>query len=146
MSKNLIMVGVAIVLITAFFVFINSDASSGSNKTGTASVVNATNGTNQLLDSQEFISKYKSMPDSILIDVRTPAEFNSSNISSSINIDYENPSFVSEINNLDKTKSYFIYCRSGNRSARAHRIMKDAGIENIYELKGGIVAGPELLK
>lgn len=131
MNKNLITIG-AVVLVVILFVFIGSNKTNTSNKPNTATALNATSNINPLLESQEFISKYKSTLNSVLIDVRTPAEFNTSHIASAINIDYEDSSFTEEINKLDKTKTYFIYCRSGNRSGRAHKIMKDAGIENIY--------------
>lgn len=97
------------------------------------------------LDGKSFLEKYKQTSNAVLVDVRTPAEFNSGHISSAINIDYENPSFASEIQKLDSSKTYFIYCRSGNRSARAISVMKNDNIKNIYELQGGISSAPELL-
>jgi rhodanese-related sulfurtransferase len=43
------------------------------------------------------------------------------------------------ISSLDKTQSYFVYCRSGARSAQACQILKQQGIENCYNLLGGIL-------
>lgn len=105
-----------------------------------------TSSASSLLNSKDFISKYKSSPNAILIDVRTPAEFNSGHIPDAINIDYENSNFKDEVKKLDPSKEYFVYCRSGNRSSKAIPIMNSAGINNTYDLSGGIVAAPELLK
>ena len=99
-----------------------------------------------LLNSSDFISKYKSTPNAVLVDVRTPAEFDASHIQGAINVDYENSNFGSEVKKLDASKTYFVYCRSGNRSSKSVVIMKDNGIKNIYDLQGGISNAPELLK
>lgn len=99
-----------------------------------------------ILNSEDFISKYNSTPEAVLVDVRTPAEFNLGHIKGAVNIDYENVNFENEIKKLDASKTYFIYCRSGNRSSKSAIIMKNNGINNIYDLQGGISGSPELLK
>lgn len=88
----------------------------------------------------DFIQKYNTTPNSVLVDVRTPGEFLSGHIDKAVNIDFENQSFISELKKLDTTKTYFVYCRSGNRSGQAVSLMKANGIKNIYELQGGIVS------
>jgi len=98
-----------------------------------------------LLNSSDFISKYKSTPNAILVDVRTPIEFEAGHIQGAINVDYENVNFRSEVKKLDTSKTYFIYCRSGNRSSKSAIIMKDSGIKNIYDLQDGVSNNPELL-
>lgn len=103
-------------------------------------------GASGVLNSQDFISKYKSTQNAVLVDVRTPSEFNSGHIQGAINVDYENTNFVSEVKKLDASKTYFVYCRSGNRSSKSVIIMKGNGIKNIYDLKGGISNALELLK
>ena len=98
------------------------------------------------LNGKDFIATYKSTENSVLLDVRTPNEYMSSHIASAINIDFENQTFLSEIKKLDTSKTYFVYCRSGNRSGQAIMVMKNNGFKNIYELKGGINVSPELLR
>ncbi len=100
---------------------------------------------NTSLNAEEFISKYKNSPDAILIDVRTPSEYNFSHIKNSINIDFENSNFVNNIKKIDKNKDYYIYCRSGFRSGKALIEMKQNGIINVHDLAGGIISSPQLL-
>ena len=93
------------------------------------------------LDPAQFKSKMAEKG-IVLVDVRTPSEHAAGNIAPSINIDVLNPSFKSEIEKLDKSKTYLVYCRSGSRSARASKIMLDAGFKNIYNLLGGYNGWP----
>jgi rhodanese-related sulfurtransferase len=74
----------------------------------------------------------------ITLDVRTPGEFMEGHLVNAINIDVENPSFASEIEKLDKTATYAVYCRSGRRSANAISKMKDAGFTNMFNLNAGV--------
>jgi rhodanese-related sulfurtransferase len=74
----------------------------------------------------------------ITLDVRTPGEFMEGHLVNAINIDVENPSFASEIEKLDKTATYAVYCRSGRRSANAVATMKDAGFSSLYNLNAGV--------
>ncbi len=102
-------------------------------------------GSPKKLAGAEFIDKYTNTPNAMLIDVRTPGEFNTGHIDQAINIDFENSTFVSEIKKLDTTKTYFVYCRSGNRSGQAISVMKSNGIKNIYELNGGIISNTKTI-
>tara|TARA_B100001778_G_C18459695_1_gene570568 strand:+ start:15 stop:323 length:309 start_codon:yes stop_codon:yes gene_type:complete len=75
-----------------------------------------------------------------IIDVRTADEYNISHIPNSKNIDFYNPqNFMQEINKLDKNQSYYIYCRSGIRSANSCALMKELGFKKTFNLVGGIV-------
>ena len=47
--------------------------------------------------------------------------------------------FIDEINTLNKNKSYYVYCRSGARSAQAVQLMRDLGFNETYNLLGGIL-------
>jgi rhodanese-related sulfurtransferase len=73
------------------------------------------------------------------LDVRTPGEFMTGHIQGAQNIDFESGSFESQIESLDKNGTYAVYCRSGNRSGQAVKVMQDAGFENVYNLNGGVV-------
>ena len=78
--------------------------------------------------------------DALILDVRTPEEFETSRIPNSVNIDFYNPEiFMQQIVKLDKDKSYYIYCRTGVRSANSCHLMKELGFAKTYNLIGGIV-------
>lgn len=76
--------------------------------------------------------------DYVLLDIRTPGEFAEGYIEGAINIDYYEANFRDELAKLDRSKSYIIYCRSGNRSGKSLRIMKSLGFKRVYNILGGI--------
>jgi rhodanese-related sulfurtransferase len=79
--------------------------------------------------------------EAIVLDVRTEEEFESGYIPNAINIDIRmGAGFIDELNKLDKTVPYYVYCRSGARSAQAVQIMQDMGFVFSYNLLGGILA------
>jgi rhodanese-related sulfurtransferase len=75
----------------------------------------------------------------ITLDVRTPGEFMSGFIKGAKNIDFQSGNFETEIAALDKNVTYAVYCRSGNRSGQAVKVMHDAGFHNVYNLNGGVI-------
>ena len=75
----------------------------------------------------------------ITLDVRTPGEFNEGHIDGALLIDFQSGNFENEIASLDKSKTYAVYCRSGNRSGEAVKVMSDAGFTNLYNLDGGVI-------
>ena len=88
------------------------------------------------LGAAEFLEKTTAQ-DVVLIDVRTPGEFAEGNIANALNIDVQSSSFDSQIAQLDPTKTYALYCRSGNRSGIAAEKMADAGFTSIYNATVG---------
>lgn len=73
----------------------------------------------------------------VIVDVRTPEEYNGGHIEKAINIDFYNSDFENNLRTLDKNLPYLIYCRSGNRSNMAKDIFQQMGFKEIYELDGG---------
>ena len=79
-------------------------------------------------------------PEAVVLDVRTEDEFEGGHIPNALNIDLRMGSgFIDEVNALDKNKSYYVYCRSGARSAQAVQLMRDLGFSETYNLIGGII-------
>lgn len=93
---------------------------------------------------KEFKEKMEKFDDVVLIDVRTPEEIAFHALPGHVAINIADPSFTMKIDELDREKSYFVYCRSGNRSAHACRYMMMQGFKKLYNLQGGIVAWDEL--
>ena len=69
-----------------------------------------------------------------IIDVRTADEYSNGHVKDSTNIDFLKPDFKEQILKLDKTKTYKLYCRSGNRSGQAMKIMKSLGFKDVENL------------
>ena len=78
--------------------------------------------------------------DLIIIDVRTPEEWSEGSLPETINIDVKASNFEEKVNQLDKSKTYLVHCRSGKRSARAVKIMEKNGFTDIYHMDGGFLA------
>ncbi|MBL7958844.1 rhodanese-like domain-containing protein [bacterium] len=74
----------------------------------------------------------------IVLDVRTPGEYKSGHVAQSVSIDIMQAGFEDKINKLDKEKTYYIYCRSGNRSSNASSIMTNLGFTKVYNVKDRI--------
>lgn len=74
----------------------------------------------------------------ILLDVRTAGEYMAGHIEGALNIDVEGMTFEGEIKQLDKTKTYAIYCQSGRRSRIAAETMANAGFTKLFNLDQGI--------
>lgn len=91
------------------------------------------------LTQEDWVSQSEADENAVILDVRTEDEFNEGFISTAINIDiHRGQDFVNEIEALDKNKNYYVYCRSGMRSAKACEIMNQLGFENAFNLTGGI--------
>lgn len=76
----------------------------------------------------------------VLLDVRTPEEFQEGNIPNSVNYDFMSDDFESMIRDLDKEKTYYVYCKSGNRSTKASAKLQEAGFKKVINLKDGYSA------
>ncbi len=75
----------------------------------------------------------------ITLDVRTQGEYAEGHLEGAQLIDFQSGNFEKEISSLDKNATYAVYCRSGNRSGQAVKVMHDAGFHNVYNLNGGVI-------
>ena len=92
------------------------------------------------LTQEEWVSQLENDDNAVVLDVRTDGEVADGIIANAIHIDiYKGQEFISEIEELDKSKNYYVYCRSGNRSGQACNIMEQLGFDNAYNLEGGIL-------
>jgi rhodanese-related sulfurtransferase len=90
------------------------------------------------LSQDEWTKQLEEDNNSIVLDVRTQDEVDEGMIPNSIHIDiYKGQGFIYELEELDKTKSYYVYCRSGARSGQACAIMNQLGFDNAFNLEGG---------
>ena len=86
-----------------------------------------------------LIQNNQNNSDFVIIDVRTPGEFADGYIENANNIDFYATTFREELDNLDKNKTYLIYCRSGARSGSALDIMAELNFEEVYNILGGML-------
>ena len=89
-------------------------------------------------DANDLIEQNRGKEGFVILDVRTPEEYEGGRIEGSENIDYYGDDFRERIEALDKDQTYLVYCASGNRSGRALKLMSDLGFERVYNLIGGI--------
>ena len=92
------------------------------------------------LESTAFLAMIKATPNAVVIDVRTPAETTTGMVEGAVNLDVQGSGFADAISKFDKEKPYFIYCRSGVRSANACRKMHELGFSKLYNLSGGYLS------
>ncbi|MDA0177211.1 MULTISPECIES: rhodanese-like domain-containing protein [Mesoflavibacter] len=92
------------------------------------------------LSQEQWTEQLQADDNAIILDVRTEAEVAERKIPNSINIDiHKGQGFIYQLEELDKSKNYYVYCRSGARSGQACNIMNQLGFENAYNLVGGIL-------
>lgn len=86
--------------------------------------------------ARELISENKNNPNFIVIDFRTLNEFSTGHLQNAVCVDFNSDNFREDLDKLDKSKVYLIYCRSGYRSALALEMMQEMGFVKIYDLGG----------
>ncbi|MEH6659244.1 rhodanese-like domain-containing protein [Leeuwenhoekiella marinoflava] len=92
------------------------------------------------ITQEEWEDLLASDANAYILDVRTQNEVDEGIIPNSHHIDiYEGQGFIDKVNELDKSKNYYIYCRSGNRSGQAAQLMDQLGFETTYNLLGGFM-------
>ena len=101
-----------------------------------ASCNNDNNNLVSAIKFSEIISNDKSV---IIIDVRTPDEFNKGHLKNSLNVNWFDENFDENLNIFSKDLPVMVYCLSGGRSSKANERIKSLGFKNVYELDGGIL-------
>ena len=93
------------------------------------------------LTQEDWVSQLIADENAVILDVRTEDECNEGIIPNAIiNMDiYEGHEFIEKLEALDKSKNYYVYCRSGARSAKACYAMNNLGFDNTYNLLGGFL-------
>ena len=90
------------------------------------------------LSQEAWKSKFEADENAFLLDVRTPEEYDDGHIPEATLLNIRDPqSFVQGLESLDPSKNYYVYCRSGARSAQACQLMNQMGISSAYNLLGG---------
>lgn len=91
------------------------------------------------LAPQAFIKQAKADTTAIILDVRTPEEYKEEHLAGAQQLDFLNSeAFDAGIKQLDKSHTYYVYCRSGKRSHHACIKMKKQGLK-VFDMEGGIL-------
>jgi phage shock protein E len=89
------------------------------------------------LTSQQAKDLLTRKPATIILDVRTDQEFTGGHLENAINLDYNTPDFQTQLQSLDRAKSYLVYCAVGGRSSKAAQLMQEMGFLQVYNVTGG---------
>ena len=76
----------------------------------------------------------------ILVDVRTPEEFENGHLKSAVNINWFDENFARHFDSIAKDRAIYVYCRSGGRSAKAAQRLDSMGYKKVVDLLGGYSA------
>lgn len=123
MKKSHIVIAIAVVIVASYLIY--------------TYVINKPKVEKTNIHVAEFEEKLND-PNAVLLDVRSAFEFKGDKIKGAQNISVSSPDFSSRIDNLDKNKTYLVYCQHGPRGKEASKIMKDKGFLHVYNLSGGI--------
>ncbi|MEM9132131.1 MAG: rhodanese-like domain-containing protein [Actinomycetota bacterium] len=108
-----------------------SDPATADSATGGIRLVTATDGAALLADPPE---------DLVVLDVRTPEEFDEAHIDGAVMLDFHREDFADALADLDPDVPYLLYCRSGNRSGQTAALMEQLGFTDVADVDGGILS------
>ena len=92
-----------------------------------------------LISANDFNKMIRNDKSAIIIDVRTPEEFNKGHLRNSLNVNWFDENFDENLKIFNKDLPVFVYCLSGGRSSKANEKIQSLGFKNVYELDGGIL-------
>jgi rhodanese-related sulfurtransferase len=90
--------------------------------------------------AKDFVTRDEN---AVIMDVRTPVEYEMSHITGAVNVNVQDESFEDMVVALDPNKSYIVHCTlnpAGGRSSRALETLQSLGFQHLYSLEGGYVA------
>ena len=106
--------------------------SSGSSSPPSIQVVPLT-----VQEADTMIAANQGNPDFVILDVRTPGEFAAGHLEDAVNLDFNSGTFDTDVDALDKSKTYLVHCAAGSRSAMATADMLAMGFADLYDMVDG---------
>ena len=89
-------------------------------------------------EAADLIETHSGNSEFVILDIRTPGEYNSGHLANSILIDFYSNTFADQLSQLDKKKAYLVYCRTGNRSYKSMEIFNKLKFQKVYHMASGI--------
>ena len=90
--------------------------------------------------ARDFVARHEN---TVIMDVRTPVEYEMSHITGAVNVNVQDESFQDMVVALDPNKTYIVHCTknpAGGRSSRALETLQSLGFKHLYSLEGGYIA------
>lgn len=91
-------------------------------------------------DAEELLGEERNNPDFVVLDVRTPSEYERGHLPVAISLNSRSETFRDELHKLDKEKVYLVYSGHGDRSGKAATLMKSLGFRSVFHLQDGFAA------
>ena len=102
-----------------------------------AAVVSVSLGEVEPVTVEEAATKLEKDPKVVVVDLRTPKEFQGGHIEGAVNIDFTAKDFEKELAKLDREKTYLMHCLSGGRSSASVSVWERLGFKNVFHLGAG---------
>jgi len=90
--------------------------------------------------AKELVAQDESV---VVLDVRTPEEYEAGHIQGALNINIRNENFSNMVSMLDRNKTYMVHCSANvenGRTDKSLKIMNNLGFKKLLDMSGGIVA------
>jgi thioredoxin len=100
---------------------------------------NGQSGSTTSLPAKEFAEKLRTTPGAVVLDVRTPGEFQGGHLKNAVNVDWNGSEFEKSTSSWKPSTPLYVYCLAGSRSAAAARNLRSRGYTNVVELEGGMM-------
>lgn len=130
---------IVLAVLTAVFL-LGASACSSSQETDTESVTSTTGGESSAMEYKKISAEEaKAMIDAgnvIILDVRTQEEFDAGHIAEAIRLEYADFETKAATVLPDKDATILVYCRSGNRSKTASKMLLELGYTDVYDFGG----------
>lgn len=92
------------------------------------------------VNSPEAKALLAEQPDVVVLDVRTPGEYAAGHLQNATLLDITTADFFQQLQSLDKSKTYLVYCAVGGRSRQAVQQMQQLGFQQVYDATEGFSA------
>ena len=129
--------GIFLVLAIVGCLFSPSCKKSAKDESRQSSTIEGSSDESEKILSKEAFAAAIKKSGAVVVDVRTPQEFEQSHIADAININFFDPEFKYKLLELDREKSYYLYCKNETRSYRSMKFMEDNDFKHVAMLKGG---------
>ena len=94
----------------------------------------------QTIRSQDAKALLDQQKDVVVLDIRTPGEFNAGHLANAQHLDFYESDFAQKLKALDPKTPYLVYCAVGGRSREAVRMMQQMGFQQVYDATEGFAA------